>query len=210
MMVGSSENDELLAHLVVPEEQTRDNAADGGGASAAGLLRQRARRPGRHVTAVIRAFLKREYDDNARIAVRCCHTVSDRRDFLHRATSNDRYILTNLRTDELNMNYRLCCWARRTTTFDYSDLFAVENRDPCRFLRRYLRDFQRQNLTICDATTTDRDFYSLARVLRQLDEGRMQVVEQDRLLSAPWPSSRRRRSRPSQQIPVRVRMDSCG
>ncbi|KAK9694587.1 hypothetical protein QE152_g33455 [Popillia japonica] len=38
----------------------------------------------------------------------------------------------------------------------------------------------------------------------------MQVVEHDRLLSAPWPSSGRRRRRPSQQMPVRVRIDSCG
>ncbi|KAK9711195.1 hypothetical protein QE152_g25568 [Popillia japonica] len=38
-------------------------------------------------------------------------------------------------------------------------------------------------------------------MLRQLDEGRMQVVEHDRLLLAPWPSSRRRRRRPSQQMP---------
>ncbi|KAK9694579.1 Tc5 transposase DNA-binding domain [Popillia japonica] len=80
-MMGSSDKDELLAHLVVAEEQTRDtaagavevaadggasaadgddaSAADGGGSSAVLLqqmatvvLRQRARRPGRHVTAV--------------------------------------------------------------------------------------------------------------------------------------------------------------
>ncbi|KAK9711198.1 hypothetical protein QE152_g25567 [Popillia japonica] len=41
IMMGSSDNDELLAHLVVAEEQTRDTAADAvevatdGGASAA-------------------------------------------------------------------------------------------------------------------------------------------------------------------------------
>ncbi|KAK9694582.1 hypothetical protein QE152_g33456 [Popillia japonica] len=52
-----------------------------------------------HFCWQIPAFLKEEYDDNARISVRCCHTASDRRDFLHHATSNDLYVLTNLRTE---------------------------------------------------------------------------------------------------------------
>ncbi|KAK9693907.1 hypothetical protein QE152_g33891 [Popillia japonica] len=69
--------------------------------------------------------------------------------------------------DELHFNYRLSCWARRTrtSTIDYSDPFVVENRDRCRFLRRYLRDYQRQNVTLRDVIEQETDvdesvFYS--------------------------------------------------
>ncbi|KAK9751743.1 hypothetical protein QE152_g4851 [Popillia japonica] len=119
-----------------------------------------------HFCWEIRGLLKRNYD-NARIAVRCCRTASDRREFLHNVTSNDRFVLTNLRMDELHFNYRLSCWARRTrtSTIDYSDPFVVENRDRCRFLRRYLRDYQRQNVTLRDVIEQETDvdesvFYS--------------------------------------------------
>lgn len=74
-----------------------------------------------------------------------CQPCRSKRSALKYCSKEDRDLLTNVKTSELHMNYRLHVWASNANSFKFTDPFVVEHRHQFNFLKKYFEDHKKLN-----------------------------------------------------------------
>lgn len=74
-----------------------------------------------------------------------CQPCRSKRNAVKYCSKEDRDLLTNIKTSELHMNFRLHMWASQTNSFKFTDPFVVEHRHQYNFLKKYFEDHKKLN-----------------------------------------------------------------